>query len=132
MFGAECTVGVLGANYTTLKGAFTAINNGVITGDIVIKIIDNTTETATAVLNASVTVSASYTSIIIYPTVTGKSISGTLDAALIDLSGADNVTIDGRPNATGSAQDPTITNTSVTTSAVTIRFIDGATGNTVK
>jgi len=128
------TVGTTGADYTTLKGAFDAINAGTITGTITLQIIDNTTESAAAVLNASGTGSASYTSVNIYPTGTGKTISGNLTTPLIDLKGADNVTIDGRLNATGSTKDLVITNTSNSGNGgtSTIRFYSGACSNTVK
>lgn len=131
---ATKTVGASGADYTTLKAAFDAINAGTITGVIVLQIIDNTTETASAVLNASGTGSANFTSVTIYPTVTGKTISGSLATPLISLNGADNVMIDGRLNATGSTIDLTITNTSTSSTAgtSTIRFINDAKTNTVK
>ncbi len=105
------TVGGGSANYATLKLAFDAINAGSITGAITLQLIANTTETASAVLNASGTGSASYTTINIYPTLTGVSVSGSLTAPLISLNGADNITIDGRVNASGVAKDLIITNT---------------------
>ena len=129
------TVGASGADYTTLKAAFDAINNGTLnTGVITLNIINNTTETASAVLNASGNGSASYTSVSIYPTVSGKTISGNLDAPLIDLKGADNVTIDGRVNAAGSTKNLVITNTSnsTTSGTSTIRLYNGANNNTIK
>lgn len=128
------TIGPSGADYTTLKAAFDAINAGAITGAITLQITDNITETASAVLNASGTGSANYSSLNIYPTSTGKTISGNLTAPLIDLKGADNVTIDGRVNAEGGTKDLTITNTSnsSTSGTSTIRFYSGATNNTVK
>ncbi len=128
------TVGSSGATYTTLKSAFDAINAGIVTGTITIQVVANTTETTSAVLNASGSGSASYTSVNIYPTATGSIISGALAAPLIDLNGADNVTIDGRVNATGSTKDMFITNTSTSNVAgtSTLRFINDATNNTVK
>ncbi len=128
------TVGGGSANYATLKLAFDAINAGSITGAITLQLIANTTETASAVLNASGTGSASYTTINIYPTLTGVSVSGSLTAPLISLNGADNITIDGRVNASGVAKDLIITNTSTSTSATTstIQFINSAENNTVK
>ena len=54
-----------GTSYTTLKGAFDAINanaSGVNTDKVSVKVYDNTTETATAVLNPSKGVSAITTS----------------------------------------------------------------------
>jgi len=123
-----------GANYTTLKLAFDAINTGAITGAITLQVIANTTETVSAKLNQTGTGSANYTSVNIYPTVTGLSITGNLSTPIIDLSGADYITIDGRVNATGSVASLTITNssTSATAGTSTIRFINDACNNTVK
>lgn len=124
------TVGATGADYSTLKAAFDAINAGTITGNIELKVIDNTTEAASAVLNASGSGSASYTAISIYPTVTGKTISGNLAAAMIQLVGADNVTIDGRLNRTGSTVNLTVNNTN--TGGSSIGLTEGATSNTIQ
>ncbi len=127
------TIGATGGDYSTLKAAFDAINAGSITGAVTLQIIDNTTETASAVLNASGSGSASYTSVKIYPTVSGKTISGSIAGALIDLNGADNVTIDGRLNRSG-AINMTISNssTSSTSGTSTIRFIYDASSDSVK
>ena len=127
---ATKTVGTSG-NYPTLQSAFADINNGVITDAITLQITSNTTETASAVLNASGTGSASYTTVVIYPTTTGLSISGALASPLIDLNGAKNVTIDGRVNQSG-AKDLTISNTSATASTSTVRFIGGAINNVIQ
>jgi hypothetical protein len=122
------------ATYTTLKLAFDAINTNTNQSgnNIVITIAASTTETATASLTGQAT--NSWTTLKIYPTTSGLSITGNLAAPLIDLNGADNVTIDGRVNATGSTKDLIITNTSTSTTAgtSTIRFINDATLNTVK
>ena len=127
------TSGTTSGDYSTLKAAFDAINNGTHQGDVTIAINASTTETAAAVLNASSSPS-SYTSVNIYPTATILSISGNLATPLIDLNGADNVTIDGRVNATGSSKDLVITNTSTSSVAgtSTIRFINDACSNVVK
>lgn len=87
-----------GGPYTTLKAAFDAINAGTFTGSITITVGQNTTETATAALNASGTGSANYTRVRIVPASTGGpyTISGNLNNnGLVHLNGADNVTIDG-------------------------------------
>jgi hypothetical protein len=119
--------------YNTLREAFAMINSGNHKGDITIKINKSTTETSSAVLNASLSGSADYSSINIYPTATGLSITGNLGLPIIDLNGADNVTIDGRVNATGSTNDMIITNTkSNDDNQSTIRFTNDATYNTVK
>jgi len=103
--------------YTTLKAAFDAINAGTHTGDIVVKIIGNTTESSTAVLNASGNGNASYNSVTIYPT-GSYTISGSVSPALIELRGADNVTIDGRSNQSGTTRSLTLRNSSTGTVAV--------------
>ena len=125
---------VFQAGYTTLKAAFDAINAGTHTGILTLKINNSTTETSSAVLNASGTGSASYTSVTIYPTATGMTISGNLATPLIDLNGADNVTFDGSLNGGGSTPDLTLINTSnaATAGTSTIRFINDAGNNTLK
>lgn len=127
------TVGNTGAEFSTLKQAFDAINansGSVYTGAITLQIIANTTETASATLT---TANANWTSVNIYPTSSGLTISGNLATPLIDLNGADNVTIDGRVNASGSTKDLVIVNTSTSGNAgtSTIRFINTAENNTV-
>ena len=120
-------------SYVDLKSAFDAINAGTHTGVITIDIVNNTTETAPAVLNASGSGSASYTSIAISPAGGGaRSISGAITAGspLIDLNGADNVTIDGL-NTGGNSLTIANTTVSATSGTATIRFIGGATGNTI-
>ena len=119
--------------FSTLKDAFDEINNGTYTSDIVIKIHNSTYEYASAILNPS-TPGNPYSRVSIYPTKTGLSITGNLPGPLIDLNGADKVTIDGRVNATGSTKSLNIVNlsTSSTNNTSTIRFINGAINNTVK
>jgi trimeric autotransporter adhesin len=121
------------ADYGDLKGAFDAINAGTHTGTITVLINASTTEAATAVLNASGTGLASYTAITVNPAGGGaRTITGAIAAGnpLIDLNGADNVTFDGL-NTGGNSL--TIANTTVSASSgtSTIRFIGGATGNTI-
>ena len=129
------TSGTATGSFTTLKGAFDAINLGTHKGVIVIKINASTTETLSASLTASAALSTSapyYTSINIYPTTTGLSITGALATPLINLNGADNVIIDGRVNATGSDKSLTISNTNTSNAAATIPFIADASANTVR
>ncbi len=126
---------VLQGSYSSLKGAFDALNNGTLnTGDFEIRIISNVTESSSAILNASGTGSSNYNSVTIFPTGSGYSISGNTSAPLIILNGADNVTIDGRVNATGTFIDLTVINTSTSAlaSTSTIQFINDATNNVVK
>ncbi len=122
------TAGTAAASYPTLKGAFDAINAGTHQGVIGIGISANTTETASAVLNASGG-SSSYTSISIQPTGgAARSISGAITGNLIDLNGADNVTIDGL-NTGGNSL--TILNPTPGASGA-IRFIGDATNNIIQ
>ncbi|MFZ4402449.1 MAG: beta strand repeat-containing protein, partial [Bacteroidales bacterium] len=99
--------------------------------DIIITITSSTTETSSAILNGN---AASWTSLTIYPTTSGLSISGGLASPIIDLYGADNVIIDGRVGGTGSTKDLIISNTSTSSSSgtSTIRLYNGATSNTIK
>ena len=122
------TVGTLFGTYPTLKGAFDNINSGVHKGVISISIIANTTEVASAVLNASAG-SSNYTAVTIQP-LGARTVSGSLAAPLIDLNGADNVTINGL-NTGGNSLDISNTSTSNLTNTSTIRFILDATNDLV-
>ena len=126
------TVGGAGANYATLKLAFDAINAGTINGVVILQITGSTTETASAILNSSGTGSSNFSSLSIYPTGSNYTIGGNVASALINLNGADNVTIDGRVNASGSSKDLVITNSNTGASATTIKFVNSAENNTVK
>ena len=124
--------GIFQATYLRLKDAFDKINSGTHTGAIEIRINASTSETASAVLNASGSGGANYSSINIYPTTTGLTITGNLASPLINLNGADAVTIDGRVNATGTTKDLIISNLNTGTSSSTIQFINSAENNVVK
>ncbi len=128
----EATAATLYGCYANVKGAFDAINAGTHQGAITIKVHANTTETVSAVLNESGSGSASYSSVLMYPTASNIVVSGTLDAPMLDLNGADNITIDGRVNGSGTPKALTLSNPSTGASASTIRYINGATNNTVR
>ena len=119
--------------YASVKAAFDAINAGTHQGELYVGICADTAEAAPAVLNASGTAPTSYTSISVKP-VGGamRTVSGAIAAGspLIDLNGADNVTIDGL-NTGGNGLTFSNTTASTTSGTSTIRFIGGATGNTV-
>ncbi len=111
-------------NYANLAGAFTAINGGVQTSaNISITITSNINETF-AVLN-----SGAWAGITINPagniTVNGNGISG---FPLIDLNGADRVTIDGL-NSGGNSLTITNINMLRVNHTSTIRFINDASNN---
>ncbi|MEP6788632.1 MAG: hypothetical protein ABJB40_09385, partial [Acidobacteriota bacterium] len=126
------TIGTTGpTDYATLKAAFDAINAGNHQGAVNIFILANTTETFSAVLNASGSGSANYTSIYVAPSGV-RTISGNLTAAaLIDLNGADVVTIDGK-NTGGNSLTLSNSDASAGVGTSTVRFINGAANNTVK
>lgn len=108
--------------YVTLGDAITAINAGTHTGAVTVDINANTTETGPIVLNSSGAGSASYTSIVIRPgndgvTVAGPTVTG---RGLIELNGADNVTIDGdNPNTAGINRNLSIVNTAAASNTFT-------------
>lgn len=119
--------------YANLGDAFAAINNGYHRGVVDVKILKSITEPSPTSLNASGSGSAQYTSVKIYPTVANVVVSAPFDySALISLNGADNVTIDGRINATGSTVDLTLENTSTASGTRTIDLINSATNNTIQ
>ncbi len=116
------TAGTATGSYATLGAAFTAINGGTHQGAITIDISANTAETAPAVLNSSGAGSASYTSVLIEPSADGVTITGSTATSiptgrgLIELNGADNVTINGdNPNTSGTNQNLTISNNATNT-----------------
>ena len=113
------TGGTPAGSYTTVSDAFTAINAGTHTGSIVISIDGNTTEPAAPVyLLASGQGGALFSDVLIKPSVVAT-ISGatTAGSAVINMDGADNVTIDGSITIGGTTRDLTIQNTAATTIA---------------
>ncbi len=123
------------ATYPDLASAFAAINAGTHTGAVTIDVVADTLEpvgvAASATLNASLTGLANYSGIVMKP-VGNRTIGGTATSgfALIDLNGADNVLIDGLNDGTNSL---TIQNSNAlaVSGTSTIRFVSGATGNTI-
>lgn len=110
--------------YATLFDAFAPINSNAQTGNnVVIEIVNNTTEIASAVLNAG-----AWTSLIIKPSGgAARTITGAITGHLIDLNGASNVVIDGL-NAGGNTL--TISNTTIGATSA-IRFTNDASNNMI-
>ena len=124
--------GTGGADYATISAAFNAINTGAITGNIVLNVISSTTEPATpTALFASGVSSANYTSVLIKPTATATiSANGTPTSGkgVIELCGADNVTIDGSITVGGTSQDLTISTGSTSNTVMAcVRLAGGTT-----
>ncbi|WP_118949712.1 T9SS type A sorting domain-containing protein [Taibaiella helva] len=114
------TAGATGPTaYTTLKGAFDAVNTGTHRGVVTIVINGNTAETATASLNASGSGSANYTSVTVKPgTGATPTVSGSISSGpLLRCNGSSNLTIDGSNN-NSTSRNLTLTNTSGTSSNV--------------
>jgi hypothetical protein len=117
----EITLTATGGNpdgsFSNLNEAFAAINAGTHTGEIEIFINNNTSEPTTPIpLLASGQSSADYTSIIIKPTdnvtVSAATVTG---RAVIELDGADNITIDGSIDINGTTRNLTIENNAAAT-----------------
>jgi hypothetical protein len=121
------STGADGAGYTTLKAAFDALNatTSQTGNNITITVSGTTTEAASAILNKPSL--GNWTSL----KITGSgaaSVTGNLAAAVIDLNGVSNVTIDG----TFGGGSLTISNTSTGSATTsTIRFINDASSNTI-
>ncbi len=127
--------------YTTVSAAFAAVNAGTHKGDITISVEGNTSEpgSPTALLKSSGF--SNYSSILIKPKGGNFTIGGTATAnrAIIELNGADNVTINGDDPLTSGTRNLTIGFS--TTSAVVAACIrvssestnpNGADNNTIK
>jgi hypothetical protein len=128
--GNAQNVSVAGASsgngsYPDLNSAFNAINGSAQTAaNISITILGSTTETASAVLNAGL-----WSSLSIQPSGGTYTIGGNLAAPIIDLNGADLVSINGI-NSGGNAL--TISNSNTGAAGVaTIRLIADATFNII-
>lgn len=115
-------------NYLTLSSAFTAINSNVQTSaNIIVTILADISESVSgAVLN-----NGAWTSLKVQP-YGGRTISANINpgSALIDLNGADNVTIDGL-NTGGNSLTISNTSTSSTAGTSTLRFQTDATNNVI-
>jgi hypothetical protein len=124
------TVGTGDSNYQTLYDAFFDINNAILTGVIIFQIINSTQEYAQAeIFESGYGGSPGYTYILVYPTVPGLRIDGTVTPDLIQFNHCSNVHIDGRVNLSGDG-DFTIENLSEEPGATTLHYI-GATNTDV-
>ncbi len=119
-----------GGNYATLTAAVTALNTLGLAGNTTFEILNSITEPGAVAINQWQECGAGGYTLKIKPAAGASPvISGSVTTALISLNGVKNVTIDGSNNGTTS-KDLTISNTS--TSGATVRFINGASNNTVK
>ncbi|QQR87273.1 MAG: proprotein convertase P-domain-containing protein [Flavobacteriales bacterium] len=121
--------------YTTLNAAFAAINAGTHQGAITCAITGNTTEPAPPTpLLSSGTGSSNYISILIAPTggnwTINSAVAPTASRGVIEIQGADNVTIDGDDPGTSGTRNLTFQAAAVTTTGVAVvRFASTSTTN---
>lgn len=123
------------APFNTLTAAVNLYNTACISGPVVYSLTDATysgSETFPIAINSNIYQSSTNTFTIRPAASTAVSITGAPAAGspLIDLNGADYVTIDGI-NSGGASLTISNTSTSATANTSTIRFINGATNNTV-
>jgi hypothetical protein len=139
------TAGTTTGTYATLSAAFTAINAGTHQGVIDIAVTGNTTEpAATTALLASNGTTIIYSAISIKPSggnwIINSAATPTANRGIIELQGADNVTIDGDDPLTAGTRNLTIqAATSANTGVTAVRLssnsttgLDGANNCTVK
>jgi hypothetical protein len=131
----QATAGTTTGTYTTLNAAFAAINAGTHQGAININITGNTIEPATPVDLLKSASPSNYTQITIKPqggnfTITGTT-STTTYKSVIQLLGADNVTIDGDdPNTPGQRNLTIIAPSSTTTGVGVIKIASNSSSGT--
>jgi trimeric autotransporter adhesin len=127
-----------GQTYTTLTAAVAAYNNSCLTGPVTFTLLDANygAETLPIIIQNNPTASATNTLTIKPAAGVNATISGAATVAVIQLRGADYVTIDGSNTAGGTTRNLTISSTS--TSVVPLVWItsgsntDGANNNTIK
>ncbi|MBA4303875.1 MAG: hypothetical protein C0424_06590 [Sphingobacteriaceae bacterium] len=95
-----------GETYTSLTdstgGFFRTLNQSVVTGNIIVEITSNITETGQNALNQVIEEGAGGYTITIRPSAASmRTLSGTFAGGLIRLNGADRVTFDGRFSGSG-------------------------------
>lgn len=135
--GGTVTVGS-GGTYPSLSGAgglFAALNGAVLTGNLVVNITSDLTETGGVTLNqfsaTDYPATGNYTLTLQPNSATMRTISGSAaNASFITLNGADRVTIDGRFG--GSGRYLTFRNTGTGAGASTLLFINDASNNIVR
>ncbi len=132
------TVGALG-NYPTITAAVNAYNSLCITGPVVFSLIDpsySTNESYPIIINNNSYSSATNTLTIKPATGVTPLITGSASSTLLQLKGADYVTIDGSNTVNGTTKDLTITNQAGYSNTViwitSASASNGATNNTIK
>ncbi len=125
------TVGA-GEFYGTLTAAFADIQTQTLNGNITLQLTSNYDATLEPgfPINAPSSASIGVNLVSVYPTASGLSIFGNSTTGILNLSGTNNITIDGRVNATGTTRDLVIYNNDITT-GYTVQFANNAVSNTL-
>lgn len=122
-----------GSDYPTLTGTggfFAAANSTSINGNITLQIISDISEPGTYSLNPLTMGGSSYSITIVPSAASVRTLSGSVAAGLIKINGADSIYFDGRYS--GSGNYLRIRNTSTSSSAAGITFLNGACYNKVQ
>ncbi|NHB68069.1 T9SS type A sorting domain-containing protein [Perlabentimonas gracilis] len=102
-----------GGSYETLNAAVADIRDGVLTGDIILSITSDITETATTYIRKSGSASWNYSSITIRPSGDARKVNAGIAGAILFIEGSNNgIVIDGRVDGTGSSNQLTFSNSS--------------------
>lgn len=122
--------------YTSIGSALTALNAGGMAGPVILELQAAYTSTAETfpISIGIIPCAGTINTLTIRPEAAAinLSISSASTTATIDMNGANFVIIDGRPGGTGTVKQLTIANTSTATGGTAIRFINDASGNTIK
>ncbi|MBI2416880.1 MAG: hypothetical protein HYV28_03090 [Ignavibacteriales bacterium] len=120
----------------TANGLFKAINDGVVTGNITVTIASDLTEDGTVALNQWTEEGAGNYTLTIQPDgTTERVISGTAVAAstpMININGADRVTIDGRFGGSGKYLRFSNTNATASSTGPAIQFTNSSVNGDLK
>ncbi|HPP40322.1 MAG TPA: right-handed parallel beta-helix repeat-containing protein, partial [Candidatus Kapabacteria bacterium] len=108
---------------------FAALNNGILVGNLQVRITSNLSESGVVPLKKITCENNNPYTISIYPT-GNYTISGTAPTSMITFDGTERVTIDGRINRTGSTNALTIQNNQ--TSATVIRMMNSVKNITIR
>ncbi|MFA9220135.1 MAG: beta strand repeat-containing protein, partial [Sediminibacterium sp.] len=124
------TAGTAGpTTYTNLSNAFAAVNAGTHQGAITISIVGNTIEPASATTLLQSASPSNYTSIVVRPSggnfTINSAASPTTNRGIIELNGADNVTIDGDDPSTSGTRNLTVQSALSSTIVACIRLSSG-------
>jgi hypothetical protein len=128
--------GTATATYFDLTTAFNRINDGTHRGVVDVVVNQSHSLVQPSVLNASGSGSANYSRVRVYPSASSLTVFGNFAGPLVDLNGGSNVVFDGRVNAQSVGTPYSLTlrnvNTSTTAGTSTLRFINGASNDTVR